>query len=175
MKKNFKLFFDMDDTIADFGSNRHQHDIEEYSNRIGTFENLMPLPFLEEVNKIAAVCPENVFIISSCVNNDHCKEEKIKWLKKHLPAAMKENVIFSINGQSKAEVLKNEHNIIISKYDILIDDHSRNISDWETLGGTAIKFKNDFNTKDPSKYKYIISNLSELLNLLTKIRADFNE
>lgn len=171
MKKNFKLFFDMDDTIADFGADRHANDVKEVIHKPGFFETLQPLPFLNEVNKLAAIMPENVFIISACVDSEFCINEKIKWLKTNLPAASKENVLFTGVGENKAEyVAKRFHQDFLDSSFILIDDFSRNLSEWSLYGGTAIKFQNSFNTADPSKYKYIIKDLSELMETLLIVR-----
>lgn len=181
MKYNFELYFDIDDTIADFGANRHTADLKQVIYTPGFFKELKPLPFLGEVNKLASVIPENIHIISACVG-DQCITEKIEWLKEYLPAADKENVIFTIVGENKADIalkLKNrklfQQEMLLSKCDILIDDYSLNLKEWESRGGTAIKFQNSFNTSDPTKYKYIIKDLSELLQTLEQIRKDFND
>jgi len=173
MKNNFNLYFDMDDTIVDFGADRHKDDVKQVILEKGFYANLGPLPFLEEVNKLASVVPENVHIVSACVGTEFCVQEKIQWLKANLPAADKDNVIFTQIGENKAEIVaKRNRYRRLSKYDILIDDYSQNIKEWEDYGGTAIKFQNSFNTSDPSKYKYIIKDLSELLTVLNKIRED---
>jgi len=175
MKNNFNLYFDMDDTIVDFGADRHKNDVKQVILEKGFYAGLGPLPFLDEVNKLASVVPENVHIISACVETDYCIPEKIQWLKTYLPAADKDNVIFTNIGENKAEkVAKKNKYKRLSKYDILVDDYSQNIMEWESYGGTAIKFQNSFNTADPSKYKYIIRDLSELLAVLNKIREDLD-
>ena len=165
----------MDDTIVDFGSNRLGNNVVETASKEGFFENLEPLPLLHEVNKLASICPENIFILSACLpGSEHCKDEKIKWLKKYLPAACKENVVFTISGMNKTDFVEKKTGMCITKYDILIDDYSKNIEEWEAAGGTAIKFRNSFNTSNPEKYKYIIRDFSELFDTIEKIRGDFN-
>ena len=173
MKKDFRLFFDMDDTLTDFSKGDSEFLTKMYEE--GYFLDLKPFPFLNEVNKIAAFCPENIFIISACLQTPFCRKEKTEWLKKNLPAAMKENILFTRVGKAKHNFVKWKLHRKIDKYDILIDDYSKNLIEWENAGGTAIKFKNGFNTKDPSKYKYIISNFSELLDVITIIRNDLEE
>lgn len=170
MKKNFRLFFDMDDTLAKFSTPNWMNEV----NNEGYFKELDPLPFLDEVNKLAALCPENVYILSACINNPYCKPDKIEWLKKHLPAAMKEHVFFSKVGKSKPNYVKYRFKKI-DKYDILIDDYSKNLEEWEAAGGTAIKFKNDHNVSNPNKYKYIISDFTELMDVIAKIREELEE
>lgn len=166
----------MDDTIVDFGGDRLGANLIEIASQEGFFENLKPLPLLHEVNKLASICPENIFILSACLQESlYCKDEKIRWLKKYLPAVCKENVVFTISGMNKTDFVEKKTGMCITKYDILIDDYSRNIEEWETAGGTAIKFKNSFNTSNPEKYKYIIKDFSELFSVIEKIRSDFSK
>ena len=162
----------MDDTLVNLQSNKYEN-IEEVTGKEGFFKNLEPLPFLDEINKLAALCPENIFIISACVETVYCVPEKISWLKKYLPNASKENVIFTRLGEDKARIAREKLNHGLTKYDLLIDDYSENLKKWKAAGGTAIKFKNSFNTANPEKYKYIISNFSELGEILGKIREEF--
>jgi len=175
MKKNFRIFFDMDDTLVDFSSKLLYGGSIDVAFNEGFYFNLKPLPFLSEINKLASMCPENVYILSACVDSPYCVDEKIAWLKKYLPAAFKGNVIFTKVGQDKALMVKEKIGEPIGKYDILVDDYSKNIFDWQEAGGTAIKFKNGFNTHDPSKYKYIIRDFSELFNIIEVIRDEFSK
>ena len=178
MKKNFRLFFDMDDTLVKFGDTKADVHILDRMYEKGFFENLEPLPLLHEVNKVASLFPENIFILSACLNSEYCKPEKILWLKKYLPAAMKENVIFTTTRRKKssyvAERFYGNRRRKLSRYDILIDDYGKNISEWEAAGGTAIKFKNDFNMTTGKTYKYVIRDFSELLNVIESIRNDLD-
>jgi len=173
MRKNFRLFIDMDDTVVDFGSNIPN--IKELMVQEHYFERLQPLPFLHEVNKLASMCPENIYILSACLDTPYCKREKILWLKKYLPAVDKNNVIFTDNIHTKPKYLAKFHNIIINQYDILIDDFTKNVVAWQEAGGTAIKFKNSFNTHHPEHHKYIISNYSELFDIIEKIGKEIRE
>ena len=176
MKKNFRIFLDMDNVLTDFGDVRNRPDILEKMSERGFFLNLNPLPFLHEMNKVASLFPENIFIISACINSPYCKEEKIEWLKKYLPAACKENVIFTETGKKKSLYVSEKYfgskRRKISKYDILIDDYSKNIVDWEKRGGTAIKFRNNFNNGSGNNSKYVISDFTELLDVLEVVRDD---
>jgi len=174
-KRNFNLFFDMDDTIADFGCDRHAEDVNEVIREEGFYKNLAPLPFLEEINKIAAIFPDNVYIVSACVDTPFCIKEKINWLKKYLPEAKKENVIFTKVGEVKSLKVEEALNRKLNIYDILVDDYSLNINEWEKYGGTGIKYKNAFNTHDPSKYRYVIKDYSELAKTLAKINEDHSK
>ncbi|MCQ2409646.1 MAG: hypothetical protein MJ068_03790 [Clostridia bacterium] len=174
-KKNFTLFFDMDDTIVDFGCDRHVDDVLTVIREEGFYENLGPLPFLDELNNIAAIFPDNVYIVSACVDTPYCIKEKIAWLKKYLPEAKKENVIFTKLGEIKSEKVEERIGRKMDIYDILVDDYSKNINEWEQAGGTGIKYKNKFNTKDPSKYKYVISNYTQLASVLRKINEDHSK
>lgn len=175
-KQNFNIFLDMDDTLANFSDGiTSQKKINKLIHTKGYFKGLQPLPFLEEMNKIAAIFPQNIFILSACSNTPYCKEEKILWLKKYLPFASKENVIFTNVGDNKAEMVKPFLGKEIDKYCILIDDYSKNVYEWEAAGGTAIKFKNSFNTNHPENYKYIISNFTELMGVIEDVRTELEE
>lgn len=178
MKKNFRIFLDMDGTLANFPDiTTNKHLLDDMYQK-GFFENLEPLPFLHEMNKVAALFPENIFVLSACIDSPFCKPEKIQWLKKHLPAACKENVIFTTTRRKKsayiAEKLYGGKRRRLSKYDILIDDYSKNIIEWENAGGTAIKFKNGYNLNGGKNYNYVIADFSQLLDMIEVIRMDLD-
>lgn len=170
MKRNIKLFFDMDGTIANI--NDKDTSFQQLILSKGYFENLKPLPFLEEVNKIAALFPENVFILSACCDSEYCKEEKIKWLKKYLPFATKYNVIFTKVGDNKGREVEKRLGSKIDPYFILIDDYSKNIYDWENAGGTSLKFVNGGNNTSGKKYKYTIRDFNDLMDVVAIIRSE---
>jgi len=178
MKKNFRIFLDMDGTLVGFPDTREDKHLLTKMYEKGFFENLEPLPFLHEMNKVAALFPENIYVLSACIDSPYCKPEKILWLKKHLPAACKENVIFTTTKRKKAlyiaEKLYGSRRRRLSKYDILIDDYSKNIVEWEQAGGTAIKFKNGYNLNGSKSYNYVIADFSQLLDMIEVIRNDLD-
>lgn len=175
MKRNFNIFFDLDDTLADLGSNKTKEELMECLHTEGYFANLKPLGLLKHVNELASMCPENIYILSACVDTDFCAKEKVQWLKKYLPAVSKHNALLTKVGCSKAETAMKvlDKKAGLDDHDILVDDYSVNISDWEAHGGVSIKFKNSYNNTNPDhQYKYIIEDFSQLMDVIEKIRTD---
>lgn len=151
-----RLFIDMDGTLARF------HDETTYLERMfekGFFENLKPFEnMVAAVNQMIERNIAEVYILSSIINSPWCETEKNKWLDKYLPSIDKVHRIFAIGAICRktlyvpnALVYHDEETgktrCDISKYNILIDDYNKNLSEWQAAGGTAIKAKNNINHK----------------------------
>lgn len=68
---------------------------------------------------------------------DSASEDKIRWVRKYLSEDVKVNTV------SRRE----KKNFCLGKKDILIDDFSKNILEWEMAGGTGILFVNTEQTE----------------------------
>lgn len=128
-----KIFLDMDGTLARFNV---RNALQRFDNERGFFANLLAYKGIENINEM--VKNGNVYIISASPNMYADLDKKI-WLKRYIPNLKSENIIFCRLGQNKAKVIENKLNIKIDKTCFLLDDYTKNLVEWETVGGVGIK------------------------------------
>ena len=128
-----KIFLDMDGTLARFNV---RNALQRFDNEKGFFANLLAYKGIENINEM--VKNGNVYIISASPNMYADLDKKI-WLKRYIPNLKSENIIFCRLGQNKARVIENKLNIKIDKTCFLLDDYTKNLVEWETVGGVGIK------------------------------------
>lgn len=130
-----RLMVDMDGTLAVWGDSP----FEEVCAK-GYFRSRPTMPnVINAVKHIIRNYPEvEVFILSAALQDNHSVGEKNEWLDKYLPEIDMEHRIFSTYGENKGKYLK-------SKGDILLDDYSKNLLEWEANGGKGIKLLNGVN------------------------------
>ena len=165
MKKTINLFVDMDGTVAKF---YYKKNCLEKMDEQGYFENLPLYAIAEKIDEFAKkdTCV-NVYILSACINSPYCEQEKVAWLLKNMPNINPKNFIFTKVGESKVEKAKT---IVESWYDytnILLDDYSKNLEDWnnhETCIG--IKFLNGINDTTKSWQGEKIKTFNQLEKIL---------
>lgn len=137
---NRRIFVDMDGTLAEWIENESTDVLYEK----GYYENLKPNKFLLQVVKRLIKKGENIYILSSFLNDSkYALEEKNNWLDRYLPELSKDNRLFVKYGENKTTVIPDG----VSKFDYLIDDYSKNLFDWKDAGGVSIKFLNGINNK----------------------------
>lgn len=140
-----RIFVDMDGTIARF---YEADDCLEKMYERGFFANLRPyekmIKILERFNERGY----EVFILSACVSR-RCEIEKRRWLDQFLPWIDNAHRLFVICGMNKAQyVIDNGYDD--ARVNILIDDYSRNLDEWNEAFGRhsiAIKAINEINNK----------------------------
>ena len=137
---NRRIFVDMDGTLAEWKEIESTDILYEK----GYYENLKPNEFLLQVIKGLVKKGEDIYILSSFLNDSkYALEEKNNWLDKYLPELSKDKRIFIKYGDNKALFAPNG----VSKFDYLIDDYTKNLFEWKDVGGIAIKFLNGINNK----------------------------
>lgn len=135
---NRRIFVDMDGTLAEWKENESTDILYEK----GYYEKLKPNEFLLQVIKGLVKKGEDIYILSSFLNDSkYALEEKNNWLDRYLPELSKNKRIFIKYGDNKALSVPNG----VSKFDYLIDDYTKNLFDWNDAGGVAIKFLNGIN------------------------------
>lgn len=130
---NKKLFIDLDGTIAKFNV---KNALKRFDNEKGFFAKLNAYVGIEIVNEVAAM--GNVYVISASPNAQ-ADEDKLTWLAKYLPNIPQENITLCRLGENKAMIIENKYSIEIDDNCLLLDDYTKNLIEWESLGGKGIK------------------------------------
>lgn len=144
-----KTFLDMDGVIANFFAEaarlgntpnvgwRHMEfrDVEKVLKRIrhtpNFFSTLPAFPMANTlVQSIVNIAGECRILSSPLSGYDTCEKEKEEWLRKNIHYDFDE-IIFSDQKYNYA------------KGNVLIDDYSLNVSQWEAHGGYGIKYQAD--------------------------------
>lgn len=128
-----KIFLDLDGTLARFNV---KNALQRFDNEIGFFAKLLAYKGIKEINKMAE--NGNVYIISASPN-EQADLDKMTWINKYLPALQKSNIVLCRLGENKAKIIESQLNIIIDKDTYLLDDYTKNLTEWESAGGVGIK------------------------------------
>lgn len=127
-----KIFLDLDGTLAKFNV---KNALQRFDKEIGFFAKLGAYKGIEEINEMAK--QGNVYIISASPN-EQADKDKMTWIEKYLNNIPKANRLICRVGENKAEYLKTK-GIQIDKSCYLLDDYTKNLTEWETVGGVGIK------------------------------------
>jgi 5'(3')-deoxyribonucleotidase len=163
MKVN--LFLDMDGTLAKFYANPNYMEKMFEPNYFAT---LKPYAIVDTIKEIIKEMPiVKVMVLSACVDTEYCEEEKQIWLDHYLPEIPQENRAFCKVGEDKTELAR----LLVGKDDIniLLDDYSVNLEQWQAQGWVAIKYVNGINDKQGKDYKLKVKSGKQLKELITKI------
>jgi len=156
-----KIFLDMDGTIAKFNV---RNALERFAVEKGFFANLGAYKGIEIINEM--VKNGNVYIISASPNM-YADLDKMTWLKKYLPNLKRENVVFCRIGDNKAITIRNQLGIQIDKTCFLLDDYTKNLTEWESVGGVGIKRITKVADNSTKKWKGLeLKELRELSKLI---------
>jgi len=128
-----KIFLDLDGTLAKFNV---PNSLQRYDKEIGFFAKLGAYKGIEYINEMAK--NNNIYIISASPN-EQADNDKMIWINKYLPNISKENITLCRLGQNKALIIQDKYNITIDKQCMLLDDYTKNLQEWESIGGTGIK------------------------------------
>ena len=133
-----RLFLDMDGTLAEY---RDFYSLEQFTQR-GYFSSLRPFEnVVDAVRDIIKNTDIDVYVLSACPRGTDASKEKDEWLDKYLPELKKENRIYSIVGENKADYIKGG----VKSDDYLLDDYPKNLLAWTKEGGQGIKLFNGLN------------------------------
>lgn len=158
-----KIFLDLDGTLARFNV---RNALTRFDNEIGFFAKLLAYKNIEEINEMAKA--GNVYIISASPNKQ-ADQDKMQWVNKYLPSMPLKNIIFCRIGENKAEIIKEKIGVDI-KGNILLDDYTKNLEQWESAGGVGIKRLTSVADNSTGKWKGLaIRNLKELAGAVTLV------
>lgn len=128
-----KLFLDLDGTLARFNV---RNALKRFDKEKGFFANLKAYKYIEVVNTLALT--NDIYIISASPN-EQADNDKIVWLKKYLPNIKDSNITLCRIGDNKGSIIKTKYQMTIDNNCYLLDDYTKNLTEWENLGGTGIK------------------------------------
>ena len=152
-----KVFLDLDGTLARFNV---RNALERFDKEEGFFARLKAYKNIEIENELAK--NNNLFVISASPN-EQADKDKLEWLSKYLPNIQQENVTLCRLGQNKAQIIQDKYNITIDSNCYLLDDYTKNLVEWETLGGVGIKRLTTVSDNSTKKWKGLtLKDLKEL-------------
>lgn len=128
-----KIFLDLDGTLAKFNV---RNALKRFDNEVGFFAKLGAYKNIEKINEMAK--NGNVYIISASPNLQ-ADNDKMTWIKKYLYNVPVENIVLCRLGENKAKIIEEKYNCKIDKNCYLLDDYTKNLTEWETVGGVGIK------------------------------------
>jgi 5'(3')-deoxyribonucleotidase len=153
-----KIFLDLDGTLARFNV---RNALERFDKEEGFFARLKAYKHIETVNELAKI-KGNIFIISASPN-PIADQDKLEWINKYLPDIQLDNITICRLGENKAQVVQNKYNIAIDSNCYLLDDYTKNLVEWEELGGKGIKRLTRVSDNSTKKWKGLtLKDLKEL-------------
>lgn len=142
-----KLFWDMDGTLAVWNPDAT---VEELFSK-GYFLNREAETKLCKIAEKLSAMYES-YILTACMEgSDYLIPEKKVWISRFVPNFY-QKVLFVPCGVSKAKFVSDVFHRELSDRDVLIDDHSPNLLQWQDDGGTGIKWCNAINNSGKSRY-----------------------
>ena len=141
MKEKINLFVDMDGCLCEW----KDACVEELYEK-DYFRNLKPYRNVVEAVKMAMKHPRiEVFILSAYLpDSEFALAEKQSWLDEMFgPELDAGHRLFVSTRESKCKAV----NRPLVKNDILLDDYSHNLVQWQNAGGTGVKLINHINGK----------------------------
>lgn len=142
-----KIFLDLDGTLAKFNV---PNALKRFETEKGFFARLGAYKGIEKINEMAK--QGNIYIISASPNM-YADLDKKKWIRKYLNNIPTENIVLCRIGENKARKIENKYNIKIDKDCFLLDDYTKNLIEWETVGGTGIKRITTVSDNSTKKWK----------------------
>lgn len=156
-----RIFLDLDGTLARFNV---RNALQRFDNEVGFFANLLAYKGIEEVNQLALT---NQLYIISASPNEQADADKIDWLQRYLPNIKQENITLCRLGQNKAQIIQDKYNITIDSNCLLLDDYTKNLTEWENFGGKGIKRLTTCSDNSRGLWKgFQLKDLKNLVNFL---------
>lgn len=138
-KRKYRLFIDMDGTLTVFDTEATM----EQLRAPGYFAALSPLPNMTKTVERLLESGEfdEVYILSSYLDGTNAIEEKDSWLDHQIPQIDTAHRIYPICGTNKSSYIPGG----VCCTDLLLDDYSVNLHDWQAAGGLGVKLLNGIN------------------------------
>lgn len=167
MKKTINLFVDMDGTVAKF---YYKKNYLEKMYEQGYFENLPVYSIAKDIDELAKqdTCVQ-VYILSACIDSPYCEQEKMAWLFKNMPNIPKERFIFTKVGENKKDKASKQVATWQNCVNILLDDYTLNLEQWQGQDCMGIKFLNGINNTTQTWQGAKVKTFGTLMEYLQKI------
>ena len=137
MSNKIRLFVDMDGTLATFTPVSKMETLYEE----GYFKKLSPISnMVNAIKNIVNSKDIDVYILSACLDSPFAKKEKNEWLDEYLPMISKDHRIFCEYGKEKTTFISNHVDS-----DVLLDDYTKNLNEWNGVGIKILNGINDTN------------------------------
>lgn len=134
-----RYFIDMDGTIVHFNNTIPSLDI---LYEPGYYRNLLPQEKIVKLTKaLLKQAPGQVYVLSAKVDSPYAAQEKIEWLKDHIPEMPEEKIILTPYGKPKYDYVPGG----IQNKDVLLDDYTDHLIEWREKGGKPVKLINNIN------------------------------
>lgn len=132
----------------------------EVLHREGTFLNLDPAPgYVELMKKLIDEGYDVRILTHPQWSSEYCLNEKIQWIKKHLPFFTLDHIIMT---RLKGEVA--------GPNKILLDDNPNHLKNWEENGGKGVSYAKIAYSKNWEGYK--IKEFEEFYHLIKKLERN---
>lgn len=135
------IYVDLDGTAAEWRSAASLSDLYQK----GYFATLRPTEVASFINKLVKNDEAEFFTLSAYILDSPAYEDKNWWIDKHMPNIDKQHRIFVPTGVNKAAFVMEAFRRPLTENDILVDDYSVNLIEWQKAGGKAIKWLNGIN------------------------------
>lgn len=136
-----RVCFDLDGTLTEW---KEAATIQELKADEYFFKLAEQPDILEYARKLAKSEDVEAYIVSAFLTDCPALRDKGRWCDQKIPEI--ENRIFVKCGTNKASAVKLALNVgSLTDDDILVDDHTPNLIEWEEAGGKAIKWLNGIN------------------------------
>jgi len=173
MNEKIRIFVDMDGTIADLHAIPNWWERctseKDFFVKLKPFTNLISALFMVKVHYYKHVDMYSLSAVDKTINNNANEAAKDIWLDSNAPFVEKENRIFSDYGCKKSDYIGG-----IKKTDILLDDFTKNLIEWESDGGTGIKIRNNINCKNGVWKGPVIYNQDSPAEIIRKLDEIIN-
>lgn len=134
------IFFDLDGTVAEWRVAATFEDLL----KPGYFYTLNPTEIALFANQMKKVV-KNCYVLSAYMPETNALKEKQMWCEKYLPEFDAMHQLYVPCGIDKARFVMEALKRPLTKEDILIDDYSINLIEWENANGFGIKWLNGIN------------------------------
>lgn len=126
----------------------------------GYFASLKPeWNMIEAMLKLNKDKNSRVFILTKVYPNvfPYSVKEKKEYISKYIPDMVDKTIMVNGDvGETKSGIIKQ----IIGKFDqdcVLVDDFTKNLTEWEREGGVSIKYLNGINNTNGTVHRYSVS------------------
>lgn len=136
-----RVYFDLDGTLAEWKAVATTLELQQKDY----FFRLKPTNLVPFVNQLKKRRDIETMTLSQYLPDTYALEDKNRWCDVYTPGIDLEHRIFVPCGIGKTEFIQETLRRPLSEDDILVDDYSKNLTEWCAAGGTAIKWLNGIN------------------------------